>query len=119
MASERTLIIVPTYNERDNLPEIVRAVHQHLPAADILVVDDASPDGTGQLADGIAAADPHVRVLHRKGKLGLGTAYVAGFRHALAQGYDYIFEMDCDFSHDPKYLPELLREAQNGADLVL
>lgn len=114
-----TLVIVPTYNERDNLPEIVSAVHQHLPEADLLVVDDNSPDGTGALADNIAAHDPKVRVLHRQGKLGLGTAYIAGFRHALAHGYEYVFEMDCDFSHDPKYLPLMLARARAGADLVL
>jgi dolichol-phosphate mannosyltransferase len=115
----RVLVIVPTYNERDNLPQIVSAVHQHLPSADLLVVDDASPDGTGQLADDIARADTKVTVLHRAGKLGLGTAYIAGFRHALANNYDFVFEMDCDFSHDPKYLPLLLDEAVRGADLVL
>jgi dolichol-phosphate mannosyltransferase len=115
----RVLVIVPTYNERDNLPQIVAAVHQHLPSADLLIVDDASPDGTGELADEIARNDTKVAVLHRAGKLGLGTAYIAGFRHALAHGYDFVFEMDCDFSHDPKYLPLLLDEAMRGADLVL
>jgi dolichol-phosphate mannosyltransferase len=116
---ERVLVIVPTYNERDNLPEIVRAVHQHLPAADLLVVDDNSPDGTGQVADELAAQDRQVHVLHRAGKQGLGTAYVAGFKWALARPYDFMFEMDCDFSHDPKYLPELLARAREGADLAL
>jgi dolichol-phosphate mannosyltransferase len=113
------LVIVPTYNERDNLPEIVRAVHQHLSEADLLVVDDNSPDGTGQLADELAAADDKVHVLHRPGKQGLGTAYVAGFKWALARDYQFIFEMDCDFSHDPKYLPEMLARARGGAELVL
>jgi dolichol-phosphate mannosyltransferase len=113
------LVIVPTYNERDNLEELVSRVHAQLPAADLLVVDDASPDGTGQLADDIARRDPQVKVLHRQGKLGLGTAYVAGFKYALAQKYEHIFEMDCDFSHDPKYLPTLLAESHRGADLVL
>jgi dolichol-phosphate mannosyltransferase len=117
--SERALVIVPTYDERENLPPIIDAVHAQLPAADLLVVDDASPDGTGQLADEIAARDPKVKVLHRSGKLGLGTAYIAGFRYALEHGYDFIFEMDCDFSHDPKYLPVLLESARAGADLVL
>jgi dolichol-phosphate mannosyltransferase len=116
---ERVLVIVPTYNERDNLPEIVRAVHEHLAEADILVVDDNSPDGTGQVADDLAAKDAKVSVLHRAGKQGLGTAYVAGFKWALARDYGYVFEMDCDFSHDPKYLPELLARARAGADLVL
>jgi dolichol-phosphate mannosyltransferase len=113
------LVIVPTYNERENLPAIVAAVHEHLPAADILVVDDNSPDGTGRLADEISARDAKVKVLHRAGKQGLGTAYIAGFREALKGDYEYLFEMDCDFSHDPKYLPNLLETAKNGADLVL
>jgi dolichol-phosphate mannosyltransferase len=113
------LVIVPTYNERDNLPEIIKAVHRELPEADLLVVDDGSPDGTGQIADAIAARDPQVSVLHRQGKLGLGTAYIAGFKHALARNYEFIFEMDCDFSHDPRYLPVLLQEARAGADVVL
>jgi dolichol-phosphate mannosyltransferase len=114
-----TLIIVPTYNERDNLQALIDAVHASLPEADLLVVDDASPDGTGQLADEIAARDNRVSVLHRAGKQGLGTAYVAGFRWALARSYEYILEMDCDFSHDPKHLPLLVGTARSGADLVL
>ncbi len=118
-SSGRTLIIVPTYNEKENLPAIISAVHEHLPSADILVVDDNSPDGTGQIADEIARNDNKVKVMHRQGKLGLGTAYVAGFRYALAEKYDFIFEMDCDFSHDPKYLPAMVAEAEKGADLVL
>jgi len=113
------LVIVPTYNERDNLPEIVAAVHEHLPEADLLVVDDNSPDGTGAVADEIAARDGKVHVLHRAGKQGLGTAYVAGFKWALARDYQFLFEMDCDFSHDPKYLPLMLARARDGADLVL
>jgi dolichol-phosphate mannosyltransferase len=115
----RVVVIVPTYNERDNLSQIVAAVHQHLPIADLLIVDDNSPDGTGQLADELAARDPQVHVLHRPGKQGLGVAYIAGFRKVLESDYEYIFEMDCDFSHDPKYLPDLLAAAQKGADLVL
>jgi len=113
------LVIVPTYNERENLPAIVAAIHEHLPVADILVVDDNSPDGTGELADEIAARDMKVKVFHRAGKQGLGTAYIAGFREALKGDYEFLFEMDCDFSHDPKYLPILLETAKNGADLVL
>ena len=113
------LIIVPTYNERENLPEIVAAVHRELPEADLLIVDDNSPDGTGKLADEIAAKDKQVAVLHRAGKLGLGTAYIAGFRYALAREYQFVFEMDCDFSHDPRYLPMLLQHARAGADVVL
>jgi dolichol-phosphate mannosyltransferase len=117
--SDRVLVIVPTYNERENLEAIVAAVHEHLPEADLLVVDDGSPDGTGALAEQLAARDPRVAVLHREKKQGLGTAYVAGFRRALGSDYEYVFEMDCDFSHDPKYLPVLLAAARGGADLVL
>ncbi|HEX9100852.1 MAG TPA: polyprenol monophosphomannose synthase [Polyangia bacterium] len=113
------LVIVPTYNERDNLPAIIAAVHEHLPEADLLVVDDNSPDGTGAVADELAARDGKVHVLHRPGKQGLGTAYVAGFKWALGRDYQFLFEMDCDFSHDPKYLPTMLARARAGADLVL
>ena len=113
------LVVVPTYNERDNLPAIVAAVHAALPEADLLIVDDNSPDGTGQIADELAKADTQVSVLHRQGKLGLGTAYIAGFKHALKRNYQYLFEMDCDFSHDPQYLPVMLARARAGADLVL
>ena len=115
---ESVLIVVPTYNERANLPDLVRAIHDRLPEAHLLVVDDASPDGTGELADALAAEDDRIHVLHRTGKLGLGTAYLAGFRWALDQGYDLIFEMDADFSHDPAHLPQFL-EAVKDADLVL
>jgi dolichol-phosphate mannosyltransferase len=115
----QVLVIVPTYNERDNLPNIVAAVHEHLAEADLLIVDDNSPDGTGALADELAAKDAKVHVLHRAGKQGLGTAYVAGFKWALGRGYQFLFEMDCDFSHDPKYLPVMLDRARAGADLVL
>src|SRR5262249_21288326 len=113
------LVIIPTYNERDNLAQIVRAVHDHLPEADVLVVDDNSPDGTGELADNLASQDRQVHVLPREGKQGLGTAYIAGFRWALERDYQFVFEMDADFSHDPKYLPELLEVARSGADLAL
>lgn len=115
----RVLIVTPTYNERDNLPELVAAVHRAAPDADLLIVDDASPDGTGPLADEIAAADPHVRVLHRAGKLGLGTAYVEGFAYAMAHGYDVVFEMDADLSHDPAYIPRFLEAIAGGADVAL
>ncbi|HEX2572900.1 MAG TPA: polyprenol monophosphomannose synthase [Polyangia bacterium] len=116
---ERVLIIVPTYNERENLAALVGAALAELPGADVLVIDDGSPDGTGVLADALAAENPHVKVLHRAGKLGLGTAYLAGFRYALAHEYDFVFEMDADFSHDPKYLPLLWRRAREGADVVV
>jgi dolichol-phosphate mannosyltransferase len=115
----RVLIVTPTYDERDNLAEFVAAVHAAAPAAHLLVVDDASPDGTGALADALAAADPRIAVLHRPRKLGLGTAYVDGFRHALARGYDVVFEMDADFSHDPAYIPRFLEALAAGADVVL
>jgi dolichol-phosphate mannosyltransferase len=116
--AERALVIVPTYNERENLPRIVPAVLEQDPRLEVLVVDDGSPDGTGDLADGLAAENPRVHVIHRSGKLGLGTAYVAGFRWAIAQGFDYVFEMDADFSHDPKHLPTFLAEIAD-ADLVI
>ena len=117
--SPRVVVIVPTYNERDNLPQIVKAVHDHLPHADLLVVDDSSPDGTGRLADELATSDRQLHVLHRPAKQGLGRAYIDGFRWALQRDYDYLFEMDCDFSHDPRYLPQLYDTAVAGADLVL
>ncbi|MCI0669592.1 MAG: polyprenol monophosphomannose synthase, partial [Myxococcaceae bacterium] len=113
------LVCVPTYNERDNLEPIVRAILAVDPRVDVLVVDDNSPDGTGKLADSLAAAEPRVRVLHRERKEGLGRAYLAAFRWALSQGYAYVLEMDADFSHDPRHLPTLLDTAEEGADLVL
>jgi dolichol-phosphate mannosyltransferase len=118
-AMNPALVCIPTYNERDNLEPIVRAVLAADPRVDILVVDDNSPDGTGRLADAIAAAEPRVRVLHREKKQGLGRAYLHAFRWALAEPYAYIVEMDADFSHDPRYLPTLLDTAMAGADLVL
>ena len=114
----RALVIVPTYNERENLPLLIPSILAQGPHFDVLVVDDNSPDGTGEIADTWAARTPRVQVIHRAGKLGLGTAYVAGFRFALARGYDVAFEMDADFSHDPKDLPRLL-EAARHADLVI
>ncbi len=115
----RVLIVTPTYNERDNLAEFVGAVHAAAPTVDVLVVDDASPDGTGALGDALAAADPRVSVLHRPGKLGLGTAYVDGFQLALTRGYDVVLEMDADLSHDPAYIPRFLEAMAAGADVVL
>ena len=114
----QTLIIIPTYNERENLPLIVEAVFEVQPEVHILIVDDGSPDGTGDLADGLAATDERVHVMHRQGKLGLGTAYIAGFKWALERSYETIFEMDADFSHQPKYLADFL-SASEDADLVL
>ena len=116
--AERALVIIPTYNERENLPRIVPQILQQDPRLEVLVVDDNSPDGTGKLAAALAAEDPRIHVLHRAGKLGLGTAYVAGFRWALEGGYDYVFEMDADFSHDPRHLPTFLEEIAY-ADLVI
>jgi dolichol-phosphate mannosyltransferase len=110
--------VLPTYNEAENLPKMVTALLALDPPVDVLVVDDNSPDGTGALADELAAAEPRIHVLHRPEKSGLGKAYLAGFRWALEQGYDFIFEMDADFSHDPKFLPAFLAAIEN-ADLVL
>jgi dolichol-phosphate mannosyltransferase len=115
---ERALVVVPTYNERVNLPLIVPLVLQQDARIEVLVVDDNSPDGTGRLADEMAASNPRIHVLHRPGKAGLGKAYLAGFRWALERDYDFIFEMDADFSHDPKFLPEFL-QAIETADLVI
>ena len=113
-----TIIIVPTYNERDNLPPLVERLMRLPVAVDLLVVDDNSPDGTGKLADELAAANDRVSVLHRPGKAGLGRAYCAGFAWALAQGYEFVFEMDGDFSHNPDEIPNFLQAAAD-ADLVL
>ena len=115
----RTLIVTPTYNEKDNLPRFVQAVRQAFPEADLLIVDDNSPDGTGDMADEIAAKDDHVRVMHRPGKLGLGTAYIQAFQKGLAEGYDRFFEMDADLSHDVRYLPDFVRALDAGADVVI
>lgn len=116
--TERVLVIVPTYNERENLPPLIERVMGLPVSLDLLVVDDNSPDGTGRIADEIAAGNPRVKVLHRKEKDGLGRAYIAGFKWALAQGYDLVFEMDGDFSHNPADIPAFLEAARN-ADLVL
>ncbi|MCG3207997.1 MAG: Undecaprenyl-phosphate mannosyltransferase [Anaerolineae bacterium] len=112
------LIIIPTYNEIDNLELLITDILALNGGFDILVVDDNSPDGTGQLADELAERLIEVNVMHRAGKLGLGTAYIAGFKWAVAQGYDYVFEMDCDFSHHPRYLPNFLEHIP-AADLVI
>ncbi len=114
----QTIIIVPTYNERDNLPRMVAALLALPLEVDVLVVDDNSPDGTGKIADELAAQHPQINVLHRTLKDGLGRAYIAGFKWALEKKYEFIFEMDCDFSHDPKEIPVFLQAAQS-ADLVL
>jgi dolichol-phosphate mannosyltransferase len=115
---ERAVVVVPTYNERVNLPLIAPAILQQDPRLEVLVVDDNSPDNTGRLAEEMAATEPRLHVLHREAKQGLGKAYLAGFRWALDNGYDLIFEMDADFSHDPKFLRDFLRAIEK-ADLVL
>jgi dolichol-phosphate mannosyltransferase len=114
----RTLIIIPTYNERENLENIVSAIHEVVPHVHVLVVDDNSPDGTGEIADRLAETDERVHVLHREGKAGLGKAYIAGFRWALSGDWERVFEMDADFSHDPNYLPAML-DAAESADMVV
>ena len=114
---DRVLVIVPTYNEAENVPPIVARLRAAVPQADILIADDNSPDGTGAIADGIAATDPQVHVLHRKGKEGLGAAYVAGFTWGLDRGYDVLVEHDADGSHKPEQLP-LLLERLKTADVV-
>jgi dolichol-phosphate mannosyltransferase len=119
MLGQGALIITPTYNERSNLETFVRTTLGTASKAHVLIVDDNSPDGTGELADEIAARDTRVRVLHRPSKLGLGTAYVAGFRLGLAAGYEQLFEMDADLSHDPRYLPAFFGELRRGADVVI
>jgi dolichol-phosphate mannosyltransferase len=113
------LVCIPTYDERENLPRIVPAVLEVLPGADVLVIDDSSPDGTGDLADRMAGDDPRIHVLHRAGKEGLGRAYLAGFAWALERDYRHVFELDADFSHDPAYLPAMVGRLARGADVVV
>ncbi|MEO3812549.1 polyprenol monophosphomannose synthase [Sphaerisporangium sp. B11E5] len=115
----RVLVIVPTYNERENLPVIVARLRTAVPEAHLLVADDNSPDGTGEIADELADADDHVHVLHRPAKQGLGAAYIAGFAWGLAEGFDVLVEMDADGSHSPEQLPALLDALAEGADLVI
>lgn len=117
--TERFLVVLPTYNESRNLPQIVPAVLAQDPRLEVLVVDDSSPDGTGELADTLAATFARVQVLHRSGKEGLGRAYLAGFRWGLERGYDLLFEMDADFSHDPAYLGQLIAAIRGGADVAI
>lgn len=114
----RALIIFPTYNEKENIAAIVPAALEADGIIDVLIVDDNSPDGTGDIADRMAAENPRIQVLHREKKSGLGTAYIRGFKWAIEHRYDYIFEMDADFSHDPKYLPDFLSAIREN-DLVL
>jgi dolichol-phosphate mannosyltransferase len=123
VADDRFLLCLPTYDERENLAAMVEALdkvrERTTVPGDVLVIDDNSPDGTGAIADELARDRPWLHVLHRPGKEGLGRAYLAGFRWALARDYAYVLEMDCDFSHDPESVPSLLEAAIGGADLVL
>ena len=116
--TEKALVVIPTYNEAVNLPVIVPSVLAEDPRLEVLIVDDNSPDGTGQMADEMAAANPRIHAIHRSGKLGLGTAYIAGFKWALERDYELIFEMDADFSHDPRHLKDFLKAIED-ADVVL
>jgi dolichol-phosphate mannosyltransferase len=115
----RTLIVIPTYNEKDCVADIVRAVRGAVPAATVMIVDDNSPDGTGVLADALAAGDAQVRTLHRAGKQGLGAAYLHAFRVALEEGWERVVQMDADFSHAPDDVPRLLAALEAGADLAI
>src|SRR5690606_36867434 len=117
-SASRALVIIPTYNERENIRRLVPEVLRQDERFDILLIDDASPDGTGEEAEAIAAEEPRVHVLHRAGKLGLGTAYIEGFRWGLARDYEYFFEMDADFSHDPAHLPAFMKAIED-ADVVV
>lgn len=119
MNDRKPLVCLPTYNEAGNIRPMVAAILASVPQCHVLVVDDNSPDGTGKIADELASADPRVKVLHRAGKEGLGKAYLAAFAWALSRDYGLILEMDCDFSHDPKYLPGMIAAAESDADLVL
>ena len=117
-SAPRLLITVCTYNERENIERLVPELHEVAPDADILVVDDNSPDGTGTLADELAASDPRVNVLHRAGKLGLGTAILAGFREGIARGYDQLINLDADFSHHPRHIPAM-RAMMDTVDVAI
>lgn len=119
MSEIDTLVIIPTYNEKENIGTMAEAVLAATPFVDLLFVDDNSPDGTGQLADALAERHPRVHVLHRTSKDGLGRAYIAGFKWALERDYKYVMEMDCDFSHDPAEIPNFRNKILAGNDLVL
>jgi len=118
MGTRKGLVIIPTYNEKENIAALIPQVLGSDPSLDILVVDDNSPDGTAEIVADMAKSDGRITLLEREAKLGLGTAYVAGFRYALDAGYELIFEMDADFSHSPGYLPDLIRKAES-ADVVI
>jgi dolichol-phosphate mannosyltransferase len=108
-STSRLLVSLATYNERDNIAPLIQAIHEQAPLADLLIIDDNSPDGTGQLADDLASKDPRIHVIHRPGKLGLGTATVAAIQYAIDQNYDLLLNLDADFSHPPRFLPALLK----------
>lgn len=118
MIEQRTLIIIPTYNEMENLPSLIEELDRLDLGLDLLIVDDGSPDGTGDWVASRQAEHPHIHLLRRAGKQGLGSAYVAGFKWAIEKNYDFVFEMDADFSHQPKFISDFLREIQHN-DLVL
>lgn len=115
----KAMVIIPTYNEAENIERLIAAIRALPEHFEITVVDDNSPDGTGRIVETLAAKDPGLHVLHRSGKLGLGTAYIEGFKYALRNGADAVIEMDADFSHDPKELPNFLAKINDGADLVV
>lgn len=115
----KTIVVIPTYNESDNISKLIPEIHKHLPDTHILVVDDNSPDGTAKIVKDIMASDERIHIIERAGKMGLGTAYCKGFQYALDREYEVIFEMDADFSHNPKELPKFLEELQNGYDLII
>ncbi|MCB1059489.1 MAG: polyprenol monophosphomannose synthase [Calditrichaeota bacterium] len=114
----KALVIIPTYNEKEGIEAIIRAVLDQKIGVDVLIVDDNSPDGTGQIVKNLQESEPNLHLLERAGKLGLGTAYVAGFKYAIENGYDAVFEMDADFSHDPLMLPKFLEQIESH-DFVL
>jgi len=116
---ERILVVMPTYNEKENIERIVPTVLSQDKRINMLIIDDNSPDGTGEIVDRIAEGNARVDVIHREGKQGLGTAYVRGFKYSLENGYDLTFEMDADFSHDPAYLPKVIVAAEEGYDLIV
>jgi dolichol-phosphate mannosyltransferase len=119
MESYTKFVCIPTYNEKDNIEKLAKAIFDlKIEGLKLVIIDDNSPDGTGEIVDKIAKKHP-IKVIHREGKLGLGTAYIAGFKYALSRGGKYIFEMDADFSHDPKDIPRLLKEAQDGFEVVI
>lgn len=115
---KKPIVVIPTYNEADNVEAMATAVLENLENGEVLFVDDNSPDGTGTIVDKLASTNPKIHIIHRPGKLGLGRAYITGFKWAIENGFTHIFEMDCDFSHDPADLPKLLA-ATDDADLVL